>query len=267
LHRDPLIVEKLRSRPTYPLFAENLYNHLDIIPSLEYVSDLYDAEVAYLDHEIGRLFEYLAAAGLLDQTMVVLFGDHGENMTEHDAWFDHAGLYDSVVHVPVIIWAPGVVPESEVKAMISTVDVKPTVLDFLRMPAVEDLDGRSLRPLMEGTSTQHRDAVFLSECTWQAKRGIRTSDWKFIRCVDPGVYPRDGIEVYDLRLDPTEQTNLAEERPELARQMDAMLSEWLNERLDGRPDPMEEVVTAGLPAVRRLNDLIAALDAEIAHHA
>ena len=267
LHRDPLIAEKLRSRPTYPLFAENLYNHLDIIPSLEYVSDLYDAEVAYLDYEIGRLFEYLAAAGLLDQTMVVFFGDHGENMTEHDAWFDHAGLYDSVVHVPVIIWAPGVVPESEVTALISTVDVKPTVLDFLRMPAVEGLDGRSLRPLVEGTSTQHRDAVFLSECTWQAKRGVRTSDWKFIRCVDPGVYPRDGIELYDLRRDPTEQTNLAGEHPELARQMDAMLSEWLNERLDGRPDPMDEVVTAGLPAVRRLNDLIAALDAEIAHHA
>ena len=267
LHRDPLIAEKLRSRPSYPLFAENLYNHLDIIPSLEYVSDLYDAEVAYLDYEIGRLFEYLAAVDLLDQTMVVLFGDHGENMTEHDAWFDHAGLYDSVVHVPVIIWAPGVVPESEVTALISTVDVKPTVLDFLRMPAVEGLDGRSLRPLVEGTSTGHRDAVFLSECTWQAKRGVRTSDWKFIRCVDPGVYPRDGIELYDLRRDPTEQTNLAGERPELARQMDAMLSEWLNERLDGRPDPMEEVVTAGLPAVRRLNDLIAALDAEIAHHA
>jgi len=267
LHRDPLIAEKLRSRPTYPLFAENLYNHLDIIPSLEYVSDLYDAEVAYLDYEIGRLFEYLAAAGLLDQTMVVLFGDHGENMTEHDAWFDHAGLYDSVVHVPVIIWAPGVVPQSEVTALISTVDVKPTVLEFLRMPAVGGLDGRSLRPLVEGTSTQHRDAVFLSECTWQAKRGVRTSGWKFIRCVDPGVYPRDGIELYDLRRDPTEQTNLAGERPELARQMDAMLSEWLNERLDGRPDPMDEVVTAGLPAVRRLNDLIAALDAEIAHHA
>ena len=63
LHRDPLISEKLRSRPTYPLFAENLYNHLDVIPSLDYVSDLYDAEVAYLDYEIGRLFDYLQRAG------------------------------------------------------------------------------------------------------------------------------------------------------------------------------------------------------------
>ena len=267
LHRDPLVSEKLRSRPTYPLFAENLYNHLDNIPSLDYISDLYDAEVAYLDYEIGRLFDYLQGAGLLDQTMIVLFGDHGENMTEHDAWFDHAGLYDSVVHVPVIIWAPGTVPESEVTALISTVDVKPTVLDFLDMAAVDGLDGRTLRPLTEGTSTEHREAVFLSECTWQAKRGVRTSDWKYIRSVDPGVYPRDGIEVYDLRMDPAEQVNLAAEQPDIVRQMDAMLADWLRERLNGRPDPMDEVVTAGLPAVRRLNDLIAALHAETPHHA
>ena len=188
-------------------------------------------------------------------------------MTEHDAWFDHAGLYDSVVHVPVIIWAPGTVPESEVTALISTVDVKPTVLDFLDMAAVDGLDGRTLRPLTEGTSTEHREAVFLSECTWQAKRGVRTSDWKYIRSVDPGVYPRDGIEVYDLRMDPAEQVNLAAEQPDIVRQMDAMLVDWLRERLNGRPDPMDEVVTAGLPAVRRLNDLIAALHAETPHHA
>ena len=150
LRRDPLVEEKLLSRPTYPLFAENLYNHLDVIPNVEYVADLYDAEVAYLDYEIGRLFDYLRRVGVLDKTMVVLFGDHGENMTEHDAWFDHAGLYDSVVHVPVLIWAPGTVPASEVTSLVSTVDIKPTVLDFLEMPGVPGLDGRSLRPLTEG---------------------------------------------------------------------------------------------------------------------
>ena len=63
LQRDPLITEKLLSRPTYPLFAENLYNHLDVIPNVDYVSDLYDAEVAYLDYEIGRLFDYLGDSG------------------------------------------------------------------------------------------------------------------------------------------------------------------------------------------------------------
>ena len=90
LHRDPVIQEKLRSRPTYPLFEQNLYQHLDDIPNLEYISDLYDAEVSYLDYEIGRLFDYLRRVGILDKTMAAPFGDHGENMIEHDAWFDHA---------------------------------------------------------------------------------------------------------------------------------------------------------------------------------
>jgi hypothetical protein len=135
------------------------------------------------------------------------------------------------------------------------------------MPEVPGLDGRSLRPLTEGSTEPHREAVFLSECTWQAKRGVRTADWKYIRCIDPGVYPRDGIELYDLRIDRTEQTNVAAERPDVVAQLDAMLTTWLNEELAGRPDPMDEVVTAGLPAVRRLNDLIADLAAQTPHHA
>ena len=267
LRRDPDIEEKLRSRPTYPLFAENLYKHLDAIPNVDYIADLYDAEVAYLDYEIGRLFDYLRRVGVLDKTMVVLFGDHGENMTEHDAWFDHAGLYDSVVHVPLLIWAPGVVPASEVDALVSTVDIKPTVLDFLGLPAVSGLDGRTLRPLTEGSTEPHRDVVFLSECTWQAKRGLRTPEWKYIRSIDSGVYSRDGVELYDIQLDPTEQTNLAAGKPEIVGQLDALLTTWLQSELRGRPDPMEEVVEMGLPAVRRLNDLVADLAAAIPHHA
>ena len=89
-----------------PLFKRNLYDHLDEIPSLEYIEALHYAEVAYLDHEMGRLFDHLTTLGILDECMIVIFGDHGEIMTEHDAWFDHAGLYDSVVHVPLMIRAP-----------------------------------------------------------------------------------------------------------------------------------------------------------------
>ena len=97
-------------RPSYPLFKRNLYDYLDRIPNLDYIADLHYAEVAYLDHELGRLFGHLADLGILDECMIVIFGDHGEIMTEHDASFDHAGLYDSVVHVPLIIRAPEVAP-------------------------------------------------------------------------------------------------------------------------------------------------------------
>ena len=253
---DPLLMQRLRSRPTYPLFKRNLYDHLEAKPNLDYIADLYDAEVAYLDFEINRLFERLGDLGILDDTMVVMFGDHGENMTEHDAWFDHAGLYDSVVHVPLIMWRPGLVPQSRVESMVQLVDVKPTVLDLVGLPPVDGLDGRSLLPVMNGEVSTHRDVVYLSECTWQAKRAIRTEDWKFIHCTDPGVYPRSEDELYDLRNDPEEQKNVALEYPDIAVGLGDRLHTWVGEQLAGRTDPMNQVIADGLPAVVRLDSVI-----------
>jgi arylsulfatase len=254
--RDPSIEDHLRGRPSYPLFKRNLYDHLEDIPNLDYIADLHDAEVAYLDFEIGRLFEHLGRLGSLDTTMVVLFGDHGENMTEHDSWFDHAGLYDSVVHVPLIIWAPGLVAPARISSMVSLVDVMPTVLELLDLPPVQGIDGRSLVPLLRGETSAHRNAVMLSECTWQAKRGVRTRKWKFIRSYDPGIYPRDGDELYDLEDDPAEQDNVAELRPDVTRELGEELDRWLADRLKGCHDPMLEVIGAGLPAVTRLEGVI-----------
>jgi len=254
---DPGVTELLQSRPSYPLFKKNLYDFLDEIPNLDYIADLYDAEIAYLDFEIGRLFEKLADEGLLDNTMVVLFGDHGENMLEHDSWFDHAGLYDTVVHVPLIMWAPGVVPVMETDAFVQLVDVFPTIGDIFDMPETKGYDGQSLMPLLRGETDTHRDVVMLSESTWQAARGIRDREWKYIRHAAPTIYGRDGVELYDLVADPTEQVNVADLHPDVVERMATQLDEWLAEHLGGNRDPMLDVIACGLPAVNRLNDLIA----------
>jgi arylsulfatase A-like enzyme len=266
---DPHVIDKIKDRPSYALFKRNLYDHLDEIPSLEFIEALHYAEVAYLDAEIGRLVDHLDGLGVLDDTAIVIFGDHGEVMTEHDAWFDHAGLYDSVVHVPLMIRAPGRVTPTRVDSLVSLTDVMPTVLELYGLadiPGVERLDGRSLFPVINGEVTEHRDAVYLSECTWQAKRGVRTADWKYIRCWDPGIYPRDEIELYDLTRDPDEQHNVASERPEIAAEMELRLEEFLDEKFRERPDPMPEVVDHGLPAVRRLTGVMAE-DAELERQA
>jgi arylsulfatase len=256
---DPDITEKLEGRPSYPLFKQNLYDFLESMPNLDYIADLYDAEVAYLDFEIGRLFNYLGELGLLDDTMVVLFGDHGENMTEHDSWFDHAGLYDSVIHVPLIMWAPGRIPSVESSAMVTLTDILPTVLEVLGLPEAEGIDGRSLMPLMKGETTSHRDVVMLSEATWQAARGVRTPEWKFIKFLQSTIYGRDGIELYNLAEDPHEQNNVAEDHPEVVATMGDQLQHWVSAQLAGRPDPMLSVIDAGLPAVARLNDVVSGL--------
>ncbi len=253
---DPDITDKLQSRPSYPLFKQNLYDFLDAMPNLDYIADLYDAEVAYLDFEIGRLFEHLGNEGLLDDTVVVLFGDHGENMTEHDSWFDHAGLYDSVVHVPLVVWAPGRVPAAEVPALVTLVDVLPTLLEVAGLPPAEGIDGRSLMPLVRGETTTHRDVVMLSEATWQACRGVRTGRWKLLRYLQSTIYGRDGVELYDLSDDPGEQTNVADLHPEVVAELTARLHHWVGAQLAGRPDPMLSVIDAGLPAVARLNEVV-----------
>ena len=254
---DPEIMAKLEGRPSYPLFKQNLYDFLDAMPNLDYIADLYDAEVAYLDFEIGNIFRHLDREGLLEDTMVVLFGDHGENMTEHDAWFDHAGLYDSVTHVPLVLWAPGRVPVSAPDAMVTLVDVLPTILETLGLAEAEGINGRSLYPLMRGETATHRDAVMLSEATWQASRAIRTPEWKLIRYYQPTIYGRSGVELYDMRADPEEQHDVAERHPDIVAELDGRLRHWVSAQLGGRPDPMIEVIDAGLPAVARLNDVIA----------
>jgi arylsulfatase A-like enzyme len=256
---DPDVMSRLQSRPSFPLFKQTHYDHLDVIPNLEYLADLHYAEVEYLDHELGRLFGHLADLGILDDCVIVVLGDHGENMTEHDAWFDHAGLYDSVVHVPLIIRAPDRIEPTRVDDLVALIDVMPTVLELQGLgddQSLEHIDGRSLLPLIRREQIGHRDEIMLSECTWQAKRGVRTGDWKYIRCWDPGIYPRAGCELYDIAADPDEQQNLATERPDVVADLDARLTRWLDGALAGRADPMEAVLDVGLPAVTRLQDVI-----------
>ncbi|MHB8681189.1 MAG: sulfatase family protein [Acidimicrobiales bacterium] len=257
MRRDPDVLEKVQARPSYPLFKRNLYDYLDDIPSLDYIADLYDAEIAYLDSQIGVLVGYLNDLGILDETLLVLFGDHGENMIEHDAWFDHAGLYDSITHVPVIIRYPPAIPRATVGDVVQLVDLFPTICDLAGFNVPGGTDGRSLLPLMATPASERRSGtIFLSEATWQAKRAIRTPEWKYIRCYAPGTYGRSEPELYHLASDPDEQVNLAAVRPEVAAQLDRKLDEWVERQLGGKPDPMSYVVEQGLPAVERLRKVV-----------
>ena len=253
---DPEVMARIWSRPSYALFRRNLYDHLydflGNIPSLDYIAGLYNAEIAYLDHHLGRLRAHLEKLGIVDDTMLVLFGDHGENMTEHDAWFDHAGLYDSVVHVPLIIRHPPTITPRRIEAMVQLIDIMPTVCEAVGLPVPPGVDGRPLGPLLRGETDHQYHAVHLSEATWQATRGLRTSRWKYIECYDPGIYGRTEPQLYDVLSDPDEQVNLATAMPEVVADLDGQMKRWLEEQLRGRPDPLLEVIAGGLPAVSRL---------------
>jgi arylsulfatase len=241
----------------YPFFKHHHYDQLGPVTDSAYLNALYDAEVRYLDDRLKELDDALHAEGIIEDTMLVLFGDHGESLTEHDIHWDHCGLYETTVHVPLIIRWPGVIPYGRrVTGLVQQADLFPTVLEAAGIQIPEQTDGISLWPSIRRESDGTRDAVFLSECAWQASRGIVTKDYKLIRTVDAGPFTRPKKELYDLRVDPEEMINAAEELPDVADHLENQLDEWVKDILQGKEDPMEQQLKVGLPFRNRIDEIL-----------
>jgi arylsulfatase A-like enzyme len=165
---------------------------------------------------------------------------------------------------------PGRIPAGRrVSGLVQQVDLLPTILEAARSGAPagidrssladpEGLDGKSLWEAIRGKTDGAHETVYLSECAWQAARGIRTADYKFIRTYDPGPFDRPPRELYDLAADPAETVNLADLQPELADRFERQLDSWVESKLAGREDPMEhQLKNAGLPFRRRIDQILA----------
>lgn len=242
----------------YPFFKYHHYDLLGNITDAEYINALYDAEIRYLDDRIRELDEYLEGLGIQEETLLILFGDHGESLTEHEIYWDHCGLYDVTVRVPMIMRFPGHISAGRrVSGMVQQVDMMPTILEAAGLDVLNDLDGKSLWPSIHGDENGTQLAVYLSECAWQASRGLRTNEFKLIRTVDSGPFQRPPLELYDLNMDPKETVNLAESRPDIAAQLQSRLDEWVDSKLGNREDPMKVVLRErGLPFRRRIESIL-----------
>lgn len=124
-----------------------------LVPSRE----LYAAEVNYVDHEFGRLVDGLKQNGQWDNTLVVVVADHGEGLGDH-GWDHHRILYQEQIRVPLLVRVPHVVQTPTVPALVRTVDIFPTVLDYLGLKAPRPVNGTSLRALIEGRDEPARMA-------------------------------------------------------------------------------------------------------------
>jgi arylsulfatase A-like enzyme len=194
-------------------------------PYLEsYPARPYDAQIAFMDEQVGRVLDFLRQADLLDRTIVVVIADHGEGLGDHREAGHGIFVYDSVMRVPLIIRTPFTgLRARNVDAVTRSVDVMPTLLDLLDLPAPDDIDGRSLVPLMTGQlSTLNLDAYSESmyprlRLGWSDLRALRTGSFKVIAAPRP--------ELYDLTRDPFEEHNLFDTNRALAGQMIARLRE------------------------------------------
>ena len=178
------------------------------ITDKDYVIAQYDGAIAYMDAAIQRIFTALAAKGLDENTIVVINGDHGETLYDHECYFDHHGMYEPTLTVPLIIRYPGRLPAGRrVRGYNQHKDLVPTLLELAGIERNDiAFDGRSLLPMVRGEVASHESEFYITECTWMRKHGWRTPQWKLILALEPDFHFKPPVELYNLVEDPQENT-------------------------------------------------------------
>ncbi|MEA3336022.1 MAG: sulfatase [Chloroflexota bacterium] len=206
-----------------------------------YMDAQYDGALAYMDSCLQQFFNAVDTLGLRDDTIVILNGDHGEVLYEHECWYDHHGLYEGNLHVPLIIRYPGWLPEGRRLAGFNQhKDLVPTILDLAGVDADASFDGKSLLPLVRGEAASHDSEFYITECTWMRKHGWRTSQWKLIVALEPDFHFKAPVELYNLVEDSQELYNLADDAPDVVAMLGGRMDAWIarREAETGLPNPM-----------------------------
>ncbi|GAB5558497.1 MAG: sulfatase [Synoicihabitans sp.] len=159
----------------------------------------YYSTVTFLDDQIGRVMAELDRQGLRESTLVIFFSDHGYHLGEHFFWQKHT-LHEDVTRVPFVISAPGYAP-GESMSLVELVDIFPTIADLVGLPIPETVQGESLVETLKDPKATVREAAFTVGN--RDDYALRGHDWAYLRY-------RDGSEeLYDMRMDPKQFTNLA----------------------------------------------------------
>ena len=169
----------------------------------------YYAAATYTDAQIGRVINELDRLGLRENTVIVLWGDHGWQLGEHSEWCKHTN-FEVATHVPLIISAPGQKKGIKTEAFAEFVDIYPTLCDLCGLPLPKGLEGTSLKPVIADPKRPWKSAAFSQYPRPGNIMGhsMRTDRYRYTEWAEPGAEPA-AREVYDHRTDPEENVNIA----------------------------------------------------------
>ncbi len=236
---------------------------------LTYVVSQYDGEIGFVDEMIGDFIAYLEKRGLMENTLVILTSDHGDEFYEHGGCDHISTLYDELTHVPLILLGPGI-PAQRLPHHVGTIDILPTVLALFGLESERPFHGADRSGMIRGRKGTLSDAVFMYTGMGNDPKhlsGLRTQRWKLVvNLPGAGVHPAcsrckkgtaEGrqIELYDLQADPLELTNVVNTHADVARDLYARLQNRLAEcevlrlgtetSLPASPEHLQELQSLG----------------------
>ncbi len=219
--------------------------------SEKYKDHLYDGEIAYADSAVAHWIAFLKKAGVYDNAIIIVTGDHGEGLGEHGEETHGLFLYDSTLHIPLILKTPGAAHHGAVvDAEVRTTDILPTILSATGVAAPAELNGESLFPLIEQAASAQApsnrelfgETDYPLRWGWAPLRALRTENTKWIEAPRP--------ELYDLHADPKELKNLYPPDSSRAQNMQAEIAKWeaklppqtsASKAAEALPDPKDKV--------------------------
>ena len=214
----------------------------------------YDAEVLFTDSLVGQLLNWLDENALREDTLLVLIGDHGESLGRHREGAHGFFIYDASMQVPFLLRAPyrQIGSGLRIPAQVRGIDLMPTVLELVGVPAPEDVQGASLVPLADGSERDlglwaYSESLYpRNHYGWSPLHSLRNGLLHFISAPRP--------ELFEVLDDPGEATNLAPERPGQVRQLQARLDQLVAElgkegAAEQAPETLDEETRAQLAAL------------------
>jgi choline-sulfatase len=201
-----------------------------------YGKNLYEGEVAYTDEHVGHLLKWLEDQHLQDRTLVVLLADHGESLGEHGEYTHGVFLYDATVHIPLIVAGSGIPAGRVITQQVRSIDVMPTISDYLGLSSGNQVQGVSLMPAIVESKPVRTNYSYLetlypkTHLGWSELRGMRTDEWKLI------VGPKP--ELYEITQNPAEDHNVLTQHPVDSDRLQKQI--W---QIAGPPDSLGKLET------------------------